>query len=144
MPFGLCNAPATFQRLMEKVLADLQWEIAVLYIDDIVVFGSFVEEHLDRLETLFDRLRKAGLKLKPSKCALLKKKVEFLGHTVSASGVGADPAKIEKVQNRPQPQDVSEVRSFIRLCAYYRRFVHGFSDICKPLYRLTEKGVLFQ
>ena len=72
---------------MEKVLAGLQWEIAVLYIDDVVVFGSSVQQHLDRLETLFARLRKAGLKLKPAKCALLKRKVEFLGHIVSAQGV---------------------------------------------------------
>ena len=143
MPFGLCNAPATFQRLMEKVLAGLQWQIAVLYIDDIIVFGSSVAEHLDRLEILFDRLRKAGLKLKPSKCTLLKRKVDFLGHTVSANGVEADPAKISKVRDWPQPKDVSEVRSFIGLCAYYRRFVKGFSDLCKPLYHLTEKGVTF-
>ena len=143
MPFGLCNAPATFQRLMEKVLAGLQWEIAVLYIDDIVVFGSSIPEHLARLEILFDRLRKAGLKLKPSKCALLQRKVEFLGHIVSADGVEADPAKIEKVQNWPQPKDLHEVRAFIGLCAYYRRFVRGFGDVCKPLYRLTEKGVPF-
>ena len=143
MPFGLCNAPATFQRLMEKVLSGLQWEIAVLYIDDIVVFGNTVEQHLDRLESIFSRLRKAGLKLKPSKCSLLKRKVEFLGHVVSARGVEADPDKISKVKDWPQPRDVSEVRSFIGLCAYYRRFVRGFSDLCKPLYRLTEKGVTF-
>ena len=143
MPFGLCNAPATFQRLMEKVLAGLQWEIAVLYIDDIVVFGSSVPEHLERLEVIFGRLRQAGLKLKPSKCALLRRKVEFLGHIVSADGVEADPAKIEKVQNWPQPQNLHEVRAFIGLCAYYRRFVRGFGDVCKPLYHLTEKGVPF-
>jgi len=143
MPFGLCNAPATFQRLMEKVLAGLQWQIAVLYIDDIVVFGSSVAEHLERLETIFSRLRKAGLKLKPSKCTLLKRKVDFLGHTVSARGVEADPTKISKVKDWPQPKNVSEVRSFIGLCAYYRRFVKGFSDVCKPLYHLTEKGVAF-
>ncbi len=143
MPFGLCNAPATFQRLMEKVLAGLQWEIAVLYIDDIVGFGNSVEQHLERLERMFGRLRTAGLKLKPSKCSLLKRKVEFLGHVVSAEGVEADPAKIDKVKNWPQPRDVTEVRSFIGLCAYYRRFVKGFSEKCKPLYRLTEKGVAF-
>ena len=143
MPFGLCNAPATFQRLMEKVLAGLQWQIAVLYIDDIVVYGSSVDEHLERLEILFDRLRKAGLKLKPSKCTLLRRKVDFLGHTVSAEGVEADSSKISKVTNWPTPVNVSEVRSFIGLCAYYRRFVKGFSDLCKPLYRLTEKGVTF-
>jgi hypothetical protein len=143
MPFGLCNAPATFQRLMEKVLMGLQWEIAVLYLDDIIVFGRTVPEHLSRLEQVFDRLRKAGLKLKPSKCAILKRKVEFLGHVVSAQGVEVDPAKTQKVAEWPTPASLTEVRSFIGLCAYYRRFILGFSDVCKPLYYLTEKGVPF-
>ena len=144
MPFGLCNAPATFQRLMEKVLAGLQWEYAVLYIDDIVVFGPSVGVALDRLQIVLDRLRQAGLRLKPSKCTLLKPEVDFLGHTVSAQGVGPDPKKIQAVVDWETPTDLTQLRSFIGLCTYYRRFVKGFSDICKPLYLLLEKGLAWR
>ena len=143
MPFGLCNAPATFQRLMEKVLKGMQWEIAVLYIDDVIVFSETVEEHLDRLGRVFGRLRKAGLKLKPSKCKLLARKVEFLGHIVSGEGVQVDPSKIDKVLSWPRPTTLTQLRGFIGLCAYYRRFVPGFSSVCKPLYKLTEKNAPF-
>jgi hypothetical protein len=125
--FGLCNAPATFQRLMEKVLAGLQWEFAVLYIDDIVVFGFSVAIQLDRLETVLDSLRRAGLK-----CTLLKPKVEFLGHVVSAQGVEPDPKKIPAVVDWEPPMDISQLWSFVGLCTYYRRFVLGFSDVCNP------------
>jgi transposase InsO family protein len=141
MPFGLCNAPATFQRLMEKVLSGLQWEYAVLYIDDIVVFGPTVQVQLDRLEMVLNRLRSSGLRLKPSKCTLLKPEVSFLGHIVSAAGIAPDPGKVKDVRDWQVPQEVTEVRSFIGLCTYYRRFVAGFSAICKPLYLLTEKSM---
>ena len=100
------------------VLAELQWQIAVLYIDNIVVFGSTVEEHLDRLEILFGRLCKAGLKLKLSKCTLMKRKVDFLGHVVSARGAEADQKKIMKIIDWPQPTSKTEVRSFIGCYAH--------------------------
>ena len=143
MPFGLCNAPATFQRLMEQVLRGLQWEIAVLYIDDIIVFGDSVKTHLQRLGAVLTRLKAAGLKLKPSKCDLLRKRVPFLGHIVSASGIEVDPEKIRKVRDWPVPANLTELRSFVGLCAYYRRFVPNFSALCKPLFKLTEKGEPF-
>ena len=139
MPFGLCNAPATFQRLMERVLRGLQWEVAVLYIDDIIVFADTVESHLQRLGAVLDRLRQAGLKLKPEKCELLRERVAFLGHIVSAKGVEVDRAKIIKIQTWPVPRNLTELRSFIGLCAYYRRFVPNFSAVCKPLFVLTQK-----
>ena len=120
MPFGLCNAPATFQRLMEEVLRGMQWQIAMLYIDDIIVYGTTVEQHLDRLGQVLDRLRQAGLKLKPKKCTLLSKQVEFLGHLVSESGIQADPAKVDKVKSWPTPENLHELRSFIGLCSYYK------------------------
>ena len=143
MPFGLCNAPATFQRLMEHTLRGLQWETAVLYIDDIVVFSDSVETHYERLGAVLDRLSEAGLKLKPSKCQLLRKKVAFLGHVVSAAGVEVDDSKIVKIQQWPVPADLHQLRSFVGLCAYYRRFVPNFSTVCKPLFDLTKKGVPF-
>jgi len=144
MPFGLCNAPATFERLMERVLAGLQWEIAVLYIDDIVVFSNDLETHLARLGQVLQRLRTAGLKLKPVKCKLLKHRVEFLGHIVSHQGVEVDPGKVRKVLEWVQPQALTQVRSFIGLCAYYRRFIPDFSTLAKPLFGLMEKGAEFR
>ena len=139
MPFGLCNAPATFERLMERVLTGLQWTIAVLYIDDVIVFSDTVESHIDRLSQVMDRLLKAGLKLKPSKCQLLRHRVEFLGHIVSAEGVAVDPAKVEKVVNWPAPRTVSQLRSFLGLCTYYQNFIKDYSTVAKPLFQLTEK-----
>lgn len=143
MPFGLCNAPATFERLMERVLRGLQWKIAVLYIDDVVVYSATVDEHFDRLNLVLDRFRGAGLRLKPSKCCLLAERVEFLGHIVSAKGVEVDPGKIARVKDWPEPRNLREVRSFVGLCAYYRRYVPNFSTICKPLFLLTKKGEPF-
>ena len=91
MPFGLCNAPSTFERLMERVLAGLQWETVLVYLDDVIVFAQTVEEELQRLEEVLQRLRKAGLKLKPRKCPLLRQSVVYLGHVVSGDGVATDP-----------------------------------------------------
>lgn len=144
MPFGLCNAPATFQRLMDTVLAGLQWTNCLVHLDDVIILGRTFEEHLTNLRAVFDRFCEAGLKLKPSKCALCQPEVEFLGHIVSAKGVATDPAKIDKVANWPVPRSQREVQQFLGLANYYRRFVHNFAEIAKPLHRLTEKTVPFQ
>ena len=140
MPFGLCNAPATFERLMEKVMAGLQWEILLIYLDDIIVFGETVMETLERLQVVLDRLRNAGLKLKPSKCHLFQRSVAYLGHIVSAEGVATDPQKVQAVANWPIPGCVRDVRSFLGLASYYRKFIQGFAAIASPLHALTEKS----
>ena len=127
MPFGLTNAPATFQRLMERVLAGLQWNICLVYIDDIIIFSRTVDEHIQQLQTVFDRLKHAKLKLKPKKCHLFQKKVQYLGHVVSEAGIETDPDKISAVKDWPRPQTVTDVRSFIGLCSYYRRFIPEFA-----------------
>ena len=121
MPLGFCSAPATFQRLMETVLAGKQWEICLVYLDDVIVYGESFEQMLNNLQTVFDCLAKAGLKLKPKKCTLFAKEVRYLGHVVSQSGVSTNPDKISAVQNWPVPVSVKEVRSFLGLCGYYRR-----------------------
>ncbi|XP_078799615.1 uncharacterized protein LOC144990300 [Oryzias latipes] len=143
MPFGLCNAPATFQRLMDRVLAGLQWEACLVYLDDIIVLGCNSNQMMERLEQVFTRLRQANLKLKPSKCRLFQEQVAYLGHVVSAQGISTDPQKIQKVQDWPIPKNISEVRQFVGLASYYRRFVADFATIARPLHELTKKYARF-
>ena len=128
---------------MEKVLTGLQWEILLVYLDDVIVFGRTVEEELERLHKVFGRLRSAGLKLKPSKCNLFQKSVTYLGHIVSAEGVATDPAKVKAVADWPVPKNVKEVRSFLGLASYYRRFIKDFASIASPLHTLTSKSKEF-
>jgi len=139
-PFGLCNAGATFQRLMDIVMSGLNFEACLVYLDDVIIFSSTVSQHLERLQQVLDRLGRAGLRLKPSKCEIMRRSVEFLGHTVSRDGIGVDPCKISTVTEWPVPTCVREVRGFIGLCSYYRRHVRHFADIAALLYQLTEKG----
>ena len=114
MPFGLVNAPATFERLMETVLRGLQWEECLVYMDDIIVAGDSISQCLERLEHVFQRLQEAGLKLKPSKCNFFQKEVHFLGHVVSEEGIHTDPGKIAVVQDWPVPTTQKQVRSFLQ------------------------------
>lgn len=143
LPFGLCNAPATFQRLMDLVLAGLQWSSCLVYLDDVIVVGRSFQEHLKNLQSVFERLRGAGLKLQPGKCQLLRKKVHYLGHVISRDGVSTDPSKTEKVSNWPTPTSSRDVQQFLGLASYYRRFVRDFATIAKPLHRLTERTADF-
>ena len=143
MPFGLCNAPATFQRLMDLVLTGLHWLSCLVYLDDIVIFGKSFEEHLTNLASVLQRLRDANLKLQPAKCGLCKDEINFLGHVVSADGVATDPSNIVKVKEWPTPTNGKEVQQFLGLAMYYCRFIKGFATIAKPLHRLTEKGANF-
>ena len=136
MPFGLCNAPSTFQRLMQRIFGDQQGQSLLLYIDDIVVFSSTVQQHLQRLEVVLARLQQEGLKAKLSKCAFFQPEVRYLGHVISANGIATDPSKIDAVAKWQPPQTVSELRSFLGFASYYRRFVEGFAKLAAPLHRL--------
>ena len=119
MPFGLCNAPSTFQQLMELVLRGLQWSSCLVYIDDIIIFSRTFQEHLYHLGEVFECLRSAGLKVKPSKCQLLHKSVNYLGHVVTREGVETDPQKTENVANWPAPSNAKELRQFLGLASYF-------------------------
>jgi len=114
------------------------------YLDDIVIFGRNPQELLERLTTVLDRLREVGLKVKPSKCELFKTNIKFLGHMVSADGIVPLPEKLETIRNWPVPHCIRDVRAFVGLASYYRKFVRGFATIAEPLTRLTRKMARFE
>ena len=144
MPFGLTNTPSCFQRLMECVLCGLNWKIALIYLDDVLIYSRTFEDHLKHLRLVFDRFREAGLKMKPSKCHFGKKKVRYLGHVISKEGIYPDPEKIVAIKEYPVPRSVKEVRAFLGLANYHRKFVKDFAKIAGPLHDLTKKGLKFR
>ena len=138
VPFGLAQAPAYFQRLINEVLTDCNF--AMGYLDDIIIFSKTEEEHLQHLEEIFERLRKAGLKLKLQKCSFFKKHIQYLGHLISDEGIQPLPEKLETIAKMPVPQNAKQVKQFLGLVGYYRKFVPCFSDIVRPLTQLTRKN----
>ena len=140
VPFGLCNAPATFSRLMDRVLAGLHWETCLFYLVDIIVFAATWEEQLARLRKVFERLRHAQLKLGAEKCTFAAKEVSYLGHRVTSEGLLPLLAAIREIA---PPKNATEVRSFLGLARYYRRYVKNFAAIAGPLHALTRKEAVF-
>jgi transposase InsO family protein len=140
LPFGLSNAPATYQRLMEDCLDGLNHHICLVYLDDIIIFADSYQKHLDRLEQVFKRLRTCGMKLSKKKCSLFQEKVKYVGHIVSSSGIEPDPEKVEKVKDWPVPTDVNELRQFLGFAGYYRKFIKDFSKMARPLNDLLAGG----
>ena len=136
MPFGLCNAPGTYQRLMQTVFREELFNSLLCYLDDILVYSTTIAEHLERLEVVFVKLQKFGLKLAPNKCSLFKTEVLYLGHQVSAEGIATDPKKIEAVSNWAVPTTLKELRTFVGFASYYRRYVPQFTQVATPLHRL--------
>uniref|UniRef100_A0A8C6P9U8 ribonuclease H n=1 Tax=Nothobranchius furzeri TaxID=105023 RepID=A0A8C6P9U8_NOTFU len=143
MPFGLCNAPATFERLMERVLVIVPRSRCVVYLDDLLVHGGDFDSALSHLSEVFSAIRRAGLRLNPAKCRLLTRETTFLGHVISAQGIVTDPAKVAAVRDWPTPSNVKELWSFLGLASYYRRFIKGFATTANPLHRLTDKDQPF-
>ena len=143
MPFGLTNGPTSFTRLMNLALSGLTWTHCLVYLDTIIIWASTFENHIHRLRLVFDHMRTAGLKLKPTKCHFLQKEVTFLGHVVSAEGTKTDPEKVKAVKKWPVPVNVKELQSFLGLAGYYRKFILGFSSIAEPLYTLCRKNIPF-
>ncbi|GJS54849.1 putative reverse transcriptase domain-containing protein [Tanacetum coccineum] len=143
MPFGLTNAPAVFMDLMNRIFHEFLDKFVIVFIDDILVFSKSKEEHEEHLRTVLQILRQEKLYAKFSKCEFWLSRVAFLGHIVSAEGITMDPAKVEAITKWPRPTSVTEVRSFLGLAGYYRRFVDGFSRLALPLTKLMRKGEKF-
>ena len=137
MLFGLCNAPPTFQRLMQNCLGELNLTYCLIYLDDVIVFSEMPEEHLQRMHVVFDHLREHGLKLKPSKCEVFKSKISYLAHHVSQKGVLPSKKNLESIAQCLPPDTYTKVKSFVGLVGHYRRFIKGLVKIAVPLYDLT-------
>ena len=137
MPFWLCNAPPTFQRLIQNCLGELNLTYCLIYLDDVIVFSETPEEHLLRMRVVFDRLREHGLKLKPSKCDVFKMEINYLAHRVSKEGVRPSKKNLESIAQCPPPDTYTKVKSFVGLVGHYRRLIKGFAKIAVPLYDLT-------
>jgi hypothetical protein len=143
MPFGLTNAPAYFMNLMNKVFMEELDQFVVVFIDDILVYSRSAEEHEQHLRVVLGKLRSHQLYAKFSKCEFWLQKVSFLGHVLTAEGVAVDPEKVAAVSEWKQPTSVSEIRSFLGLTGYYRRFIEGFSKIARPMTKLLKKDKKF-
>ncbi|KAK7886058.1 hypothetical protein WMY93_025679 [Mugilogobius chulae] len=137
MPQGITNAPSTFQRLMERCMGDINLREVLVFLDDLIVFSSTLEEHEQRLKHVLERLREYGLKLSPSKCRFFQTSVKYLGHIVSKDGVKTDPEKVAAIKTWPVPQNLKQLKSFLGFTGYYRRFVKDYSKIVRPLNDLT-------
>ena len=142
MPFGLCNAPGTFQQLMTTVLEGFE-PFSVAYLDDIIIWSSSAEEHFEHIQKVLDRIRKYGLKLKLKKCSFFATETSYLGFIINEHGVKPDPDKVAAIRTLPPPTTVKQVRSFIGMSSYYRRFIPNFSGIAEPLIALTRKYARF-
>jgi hypothetical protein len=144
MSFGLTNTPAYFMYLMNKVIMEHMDKFVVIFIDDILIFSKTEEEHEKHLRLVLEKLRSNKLYAKFSKCEFWLTKVAFLGHVISAGGVSVDPGKVKDVLNWMPLTTASEIRSFLGLAGYYRRFIKDFSKIAKPMMKLLEKNKTFE
>ena len=143
MPMGLCNAPGTFQRVMDTIMSGLSWKSVLVYLDDLIIFAKDYQEHFERINEVFARLLGARLKLSPKKCHFLQRKIYYLGHIIEDGKISPDPAKTHLIDTYPVPKNLKEVRSFTALVSYYRKYIKNFAQIAKPLSCLLEKNAKF-
>lgn len=140
MPFGLKNAPATFQRIMDSILRGIQNEKCLVYLDDIIVYSTSLQEHIERLRSVFTRLRESNFKIQLDKSEFLRREVAYLGHIVTPDGVKPNPEKIKAIKNYPIPKTTKQIKGFLGLLGYYRKFINNFAKITKPLTKCLKKG----
>lgn len=140
MPFGLSNAPGTFQELMNTIFGPYLRKFVLVFFDDILIFSRNLTEHLEHIKLVLDLLREHQLFAKMSKCVFAAQKVEYLGHVISVDGVATDPQKISAIAEWPVPENITKLRSFLGLAGYYRRFIKSYGVICRPLHDLLKKG----
>ena len=143
LPFGLCNAPATFQRLMNQLFKEELYDFVTIFLDDFLIYSQNLEEHLQHLKIVMERLTSAGLKPKPSKCKLIQRAVSYLGYHIRADEIWPDEGKLSALSKWPEPTNTTEVESFVGFCSYYRRLVKNFAGIAKPSHELTKKHQRF-
>lgn len=143
MPFGVCNGAATCQRLMELVFQRIQWQICLIYLDDVIVYSKNFEEHVQRLDLVLERIVEAGLKLKPEKCEMFRSKVVFLGYVDSEKGIEPNPDNVANILSLSPPKTVKEVRQVVGMGSYYRRCIQNSSSVVRPLIELTKKNKSF-
>jgi hypothetical protein len=144
VPFVLTNAPVVFMCLMNGIFRDYLYKIFIVFLDDILIYSKFEEEHEHHLRMVLQVLREHQLYAKLSKCSFYQKKIHYLGHIISEQGITIDQEKIEAIRGWPTPRNVSDIRSFMRLDGYYRRFIEGFSNISHPITSLQKKGTKFE
>lgn len=142
MPFGLSGSPASFMRMMDAVLAGLKWHVCLVYMDDVLVFSATFEQHLDRLGSVLRAIGDAGLILQPKKCLFAADSTTYLGHRVSADGIGPDPERVMAIAGFPVPSSLRQLRRFLGMASFYRRFIGGFARLSAPLTALLKKGAM--
>lgn len=140
MPFGLKNAPATFQRMMDEILREYLYKFCFVYMDDVVIFSKSLPEHIDHIKKIFKTLREVNLKVQLDKSEFLSKEVAFLGHIITPEGIKPNPSKIEAIQRYPMPKSTKEIKSFLGLIGYYRRFIKNFAKTTFPITKCLRKG----
>ncbi|GJS78642.1 putative reverse transcriptase domain-containing protein [Tanacetum coccineum] len=144
MPLVVTNAPAVFMDLMNRVCKPYLDKFVIVFIDDILIYSKNKKEHEEHLKQILELLKKEELYAKFSKCEFWIPKVQFLGHVIDSEGIHVDPAKIESIKDWTSPKSPTEIRQFLGLAGYYRRFIEGFSKIAKPMTKLTQKKVKFE
>ncbi len=140
MPFGLNNVPATFQRLMNKVLRQYIGKFVQVYLDDVIIYLNNLNEHKRHIKAVLEKIREANLKLKPSKCQWFQTELKFVGHQVGRNGIKPDPQNVEKIKNAEVPKNTTELRRFLGMAQYYRQYINRYADLAGLLYDMLKES----